>query len=166
MKELTFKKAEKPSWADKDIYLNIYRDNIMIGSIGLISVATMKEASIKRVNVAFFEIDFDKLVPYESRTNEFKHLPLFPLVEKDLSILVSEETTWDTILESIKKMVKSVEFIEEYKGDKIPEGKKSLTFRVKMGKDDSTMNSEEINNKVKAILKALKNSCDAILREE
>ena len=37
------------------------------------------------------------LVALPSRTNEFKHLPQFPLVEKDLSILVNESVTVPSI---------------------------------------------------------------------
>lgn len=54
----------------------------------------MNESSIKRTNIAIFELDFGKLVPFKSRTNKFNHLPQFPLVEKDLSLLVDSSITW------------------------------------------------------------------------
>ena len=63
-------------------------------------------------------------------------------------------------------MVKELEFVEEYRGDQIPEGKKSITLRVKIGNDDSTMTSEQIDNKMHAIMKNLNKKCNAELREE
>ena len=75
----------------------------------------MSSAKIKRTNVAIFELDTDQLKPYPSRTNEFKHLPLFPLVEKDLSIIVDENVKWEEIESTISKMVKELEFIEKEK---------------------------------------------------
>ena len=60
----------------------------------------------------------------------------------------------------------NLEFIEEYRGDKIPNGKKSITFRVKMGNNDSTMTNEQIINKANAILKILNKKYDIVLREE
>ena len=166
MEDIYFAHDEKPNWADINAYLNIKLGNEEIGSLGLVSAYTMSESKIKRTNVAMFEINFDKLVPLDSRTNEFKHLPQFPLVEKDLSILVDEEVTWEDITKVIKSKVKSIEFIEEYRGNQIPEGKKSITLRVKIGNEDSTMTSDEINTKMNNIMKTLSNQCKAVLREE
>ena len=166
MEDIYFTHEEKPSWADVNAYLNIKLGSEEIGSLGLVSVYTMSESKIKRTNVAMFEINFDKLVPLDSRTNEFKHLPQFPLVEKDLAILVDEETTWDNISKAIKSKVKELEFIEEYRGNQVPAGKKSITLRVKIGNDDSTMTSDDINAKMKSLMKTLSHQCGAELREE
>lgn len=166
MEDIYFSHDEKPSWADVNAYLNIKLGKEEIGSLGLVSLYTMSEAKIKRVNVAMFEVNVDKLIPFASRTNEFKHLPQFPLVEKDLSLLVSNEVKWEDITKVIKSKVKSIEFIEEYRGNQIPEGKKSVTLRVKIGNDDSTMTSDEINTKINAIIKTLNHQCGVELREE
>lgn len=166
MEEIYFTHEEKPSWADVNAYLNIKLGSEEIGSLGLVSVYTMSESKIKRTNVAMFEINVDKLVPLDSRTNEFKHLPQFPLVEKDLSILVDDDVKWEDITKVIKSKVKSIEFIEEYRGNQVPVGKKSITLRVKIGNEDSTMTSDEINTKMNNIMKTLANQCKAVLREE
>ena len=166
MNKLSFVQNEKPSWADINAYLNITCNDEIIGSIGLVSVSTMNDSKIKHTNVAIFEINFDKLVSYDSRTNEFKQLPKLPLVQKDLSVLVDEEINWQSISKVVETKVKEIEFIEEYRGNKIPVGKKSITFRVKFGNDETTMTSDEINSKINTILKTLNKTCGAVLREE
>ena len=166
MEGITFTVGEKPSWADKNAYLNIMLNGEEIGALGLLNAYAMSEVKIKRCNVAIFEIDFDKLVPFDSRTNEFTHLPQFPLVEKDLSIIVDEKVSWEDISKVIKSKVRELEFMEEYRGDQIPEGKKSIMLRVKLGNDDSTMTSEEINKKMHSIVGTLSHVCGAELREE
>ena len=166
MENINLEKKEKPSWADKNAYLNIVKDNEIIGSLGLLSVEAMTESKIKRTNVAIFEINFDKLTPYDSRTNKYQKLPELPLVEKDLSIIVDEEISWQKIEDSIKKQVKEVEFIDEYKGNQIPSGKKSITLKVKIMNEDTTMTSEQINKKINNILNILDKKCNAKLREE
>ena len=166
MESIKLEKIEKPAWADKNAYLNITKDNEIIGSLGLLSVQTMTESKIKRTNVAIFEINFDKLVPYNSRTNKYERLPELPLVEKDLSILVDKEISWKKIEDSIKKQVKEIEFIDEYKGNQIPSGKKSITLKVKIMNEDTTMTSEQINEKMNTILNTLDKECGATLRAE
>ena len=165
MEEISLKQIEKPSWADVNAYLNITVNNEIIGSMGLVSIQTMNDAKIKHTNVALFELDAEKLIPLSSRTNKYESLPLYPLVEKDLSIIVDNEVKWDMVVETVKKRVKSIEFVSEYRGNQIPDGKKSITLRVKIGNDDSTMTSDQINEVMNGIIRALENRCGAIIRE-
>lgn len=166
MEPIRFVKEEKPSWADPKGYLNILKGREEVGSLGLVSLKTLIDSGIKHVNVCMFEIDMNLLVPYPSRTNKYKKLPSFPLVEKDLSILVDNTITWENISKAIKPIVKELEFIDEYKGDQIPSGKKSVTLRFKIGNDNSTMTSEEISTKTKEIINKLEKKCNGVLREE
>ena len=165
MEELKLEKMEKPYWADVNAYLNVVKGNEVIGTLGLVSVKVMADTKIKRTNVAMFEINTEKFVPYASRTNEYERLPELPLVEKDLSIIVDEEITWKQIEENIRAKVKEVEFVDEYRGDQIPEGKKSVTLKVKILNEGTTMTSEQINEKMNSILKTLDKRCGAKLRD-
>ena len=167
MKELSFTtECEKPSWADINAYLAIKLDDEVVGYMGLLSVKTMNDAKIKRTNVAIFELDSDMFVPLESRTNKFKHIPVLPSVEKDLSLIVDENITWAEILKYIRSKASSIKFIEEYRGNQIPEGKKSIMLRVTFDSGDNTLTSDEINTKLDAIIRTLNKMCGAVLREE
>ena len=163
-KPLSFKQKEKPSWADEKVWLNIVEEGKVIGSIGLISVQALSESGIKMISAAAFELDTAMIEPYPSRTNEFKHLPQYPLVEQDLSLLVDESMTWGEIKEAIKYMVKDLRFVEEYRGKQIPAGKKSVMLSLKIGNDDSTMTSKQIEKKMNGIIKVLDKKCGAQLR--
>ena len=81
MEKISFKEGTKPSWADINAHLDIILNDEVIGNIGLLSVKAMNDSKIKRTNVAIFEINVDKLIPYPSRTNEFKHIPVLPSIE-------------------------------------------------------------------------------------
>lgn len=167
MKELSFTtECEKPSWADINAYLAIKLDDVVVGYMGLLSVKTMNDAKIKRTNVAIFELDSNMFVPLESRTNKFKHIPVLPSVEKDLSLIVDENITWAEILKYIRSKASSIKFIEEYRGNQIPEGKKSIMLRITFDSGDTTLTSEEINTKLDAIIRTLNKMCGAVLREE
>ncbi|MBR2990145.1 MAG: phenylalanine--tRNA ligase subunit beta [Solobacterium sp.] len=166
MEEMIMVQEVQPAWADRNAWLNLKVGNACVGSFGLLSVSTMNDAKIKRTNAAVFEINVDLLKPFASRTNVFEHLPLYPLVEKDLSVIVDETVTWKQIQEAIGGKVKELEFKEEYRGNQVPEGKKSIMLRVKIGNDDSTMTSEQIDKKMETILKTLHKRVGAELRTE
>jgi len=111
-KPFTFKQKAKPSWADEKVWLNIVENGKIAGSIGLISVQALTESGIKMISAAAFELDTAMLEAYPSRTNEFVHLPQYPLVEQDLSLLVDESMTWEQSRGAIKYMVKDLRFGE------------------------------------------------------
>ena len=66
----------------------------------------------------------------------------------------------------IKAKVKEVEFIEEYRGNQIPEGKKSIVLRLRLSNDDGMLTSEQINSKVDSIVKSLNNRFGITVRAE
>ena len=165
MESLSFRSCESSSYLDKNAKLDIYLGDTLVGSLGLLSVKTMADSKIKRTNVGIFEINVSKLIPYPSRTNEFKHLPEIPLVEKDLSVLVDEDVSWEKISKMIRNKVSEYSFVEEYRGEQVPTGKKSVTFKVKLGDGKSTLTSDDINHKLEEITITLNRTCGATIRE-
>lgn len=165
MEPLTLKQVEKPSWADEKVYLNILLGKKVIGALGLVSVQAMNAAGIKRTNMAVFELDETALEPLASRDNKFEHLPLYPEVDEDLSILVDEGIKWADIAEAIKHHCKNLRFVEEYRGQQVPEGKKSVTLSLTIGSDKGTMDSKAIDKRMNKIIKTLENKVGAELRE-
>ena len=165
MESLSFRPCESSSYLDKNAKLDIYLGDILVGNLGLLSVKTMADSKIKRTNVGIFEINVSEFIPYPSRTNEFKHLPEIPLVEKDLSILVDEDVTWEKISKMIRNKVSEYSFVEEYRGEQVPTGKKSVTFKVKLGDGKSTLTSDDINHKLEEITITLNRTCGATIRE-
>ena len=93
-------------------------------------------------------------------------VPELPLVDIDLSIIVDEDIKWADIVSSIKALVKEIDFVDEYRGNQIPDSKKSITLKVKMINEGTTMTSEQINDKMQEILQKLNKKCGATLREE
>ena len=164
--DIYFKKNNKPSWADVNAYLDIMYKDQVIGNMGLLSYKSMSEAKIKRCNVGIFEINVDKLVPNDSRDNKFEHLEELPLTIKDLSLVMDESVKWEDIYNAISKKVKDCIFIEEYRGDQIPDGMKSIMLRITLVNEGTTMTSEEINKKVNSIVRSLEHQCGVKLREE
>jgi phenylalanyl-tRNA synthetase beta chain len=165
MQDFTFEQITKPDWADNKVYLNIVLNKEVIGSLGLLSAVVMKDADIKHSAVAMFEFNRDKLIPLASRDNKFEHLPLFPLVEQDLSLLVNEDVSWQTIKNLIDKKVNELEFIEEYRGKQVPAGKKSIVLRVRFGSDEGTLTSNQISKKMDTIVNVLSKMTGAELRD-
>lgn len=151
----SFVREARPAWADHDAWLNLALDGKVIGSMGLLSTRSKNSLGLKFHDAALFALNLDALQPFDSRTNLFQHLPQYPHVFQDLSLLVDEETHFEALKEAIGAQAVTVAFIDEYRGKQIPEGKKSVTLRVELASDEGTLTAEEIEERMVAIRQTL-----------
>ena len=168
LEAITFDQKEKPAYASDNIWLNIVHNSINVGSICLLDKKVALDCGIKNSAVALFEINLDLLKPLPSRTNTYLPLPEYPITEYDLSLLFDLTTTWQEIIEVINKVkdevLRNVIYIDEYKGEQIPQNKKSLTLRLEIGSNTKTLTSEEIEACAKKVINTLEKELKASLR--
>jgi phenylalanyl-tRNA synthetase beta chain len=99
--------------------------------------------------VYLFELDFEKLLEYAPRRITTHALPRFPAVERDVAIVVDRDFAAQQIVSWIHNLgellIERVEVFDQYLGAPIPEGKKSLAYRVSYRAGDRTLTDGEIN---------------------
>lgn len=114
-------------------------------------------------------IDMDPLVKYASMAHEYKPLPRFPSVSRDIALMAEDNIMVKQIEEIIKKesgdTLEEIKLFDVYKGEQIPEGKKSIAYSVTFRAEDKTLTDEEVNNIMQRILGQLKRKLDVQLRE-
>ena len=170
MEGFTFVKESKPSWADETVWLNIKRGDVTVGVMGLLSKKASMACDIKQVAAILFEIDTTLLVPFTSRTNKFSHVPEYPLVDYDISLLFDSAMTWEQIKAVLDKQITrnpllhGASFVDEYRGKQIPDGKKSVTLRLVIGSLEKTLTSEEIEKCAYSIQNVLNKILGADMR--
>jgi len=167
----SFERKEKPAFADDTVWLNITQNGEICGHLALLSKKAALACGIKNHAAVLFELDIDSLLPLASRDNKFAPVPEYPRSEYDLSLLFDASVKWAEIHETItakqgEGLLHGVSFVGEYKGKQIPEGKKSVTFRLNIGSREKTLNSSEIENFANAVVKRLKKQLGAESREK
>ncbi len=159
------KGSDRPAWADRNAWLDLVdQEGRILGKMGLLSPKATSLAGVRRTFAVLAEIDVEALIPLDSRHNDFRPLPHFPLVEQDLSILVDDSVSWADIEAAIRSHVRRSEFVEEYRGSQVPEGYKSLMFRFWLASDEKTLSAQEIEDRRHKLLKKLKATLGAELR--
>ena len=161
MEGFTFTHDKKPGWADDTVWLNVCLGGEVIGDLALLSKKASMACGIKNLSVILFELNLDALRPFRSRTNEFSHLPEFPVNLYDVSLLFDVDVKWDVICATALRkkkpdsFLRDVTFVEEYKGKQVPEGKKSVTLRLHIGSSEKTLTSGEIEKCAEGVIKYL-----------
>jgi len=95
------------------------------------------------------ELDFERLLKYAPRELAVCALPRFPSVERDLAVVVDEEFPAQRIISWIENLshslIEEVQVFDQYRGSPIPEGKKSLAYKISYRAEDRTLTDAEVN---------------------
>ena len=138
--------------------------DVVIGTVGELHPTAAENFDVScRVYAA--ELYMGKMFDNRGDERKYKPLPKYPAMTRDLSLLCDDEVTSDTIIDIIKssaKFLESVSIFDMYKGEQVPAGKKSLSYKMVLRKD-GTMTDEEADSSVERVLKALAEH-DIVLR--
>ena len=132
-------------------------NNDIVGIVGRIHPQIEKEA------VYVMEINLDKLLAKRVGKMKFKEISKFPVVKKDLSILVDKNVTSKDIETKIKKkagkLLLDIKLFDLYQGKNIlDKNKKSLAYSLTFGDQNRTLNDEEVNIIMEKIIEDLSKS--------
>jgi phenylalanyl-tRNA synthetase beta chain len=114
------------------------------------------------------ELDLEILIKTGEGQVNFKQLPKYPAVNRDLALVVKEEIAAVELIEEIKKiggnLLTEVFLFDVYKGNQIAPGHKSLAFALTFQAEDRTLTDKEINDIHEQIEKTLADKFNANLR--
>ncbi len=92
----------------------------------------------------------------------------FPVVERDLAVLVHEDQPVGHLLDAVREagspLLKDAAVFDVYAGEGIEKGNKSVAFTLRFG-TDRTLTDDEVDEQIRAIVSALEEQADATLRE-
>jgi phenylalanyl-tRNA synthetase beta chain len=131
-------------------------DGEAVGVLGEMHPSTLTEFEIDRP-VALFELDLDRLLPHVPPRRETAPVPRFPAVEQDLALVVDDAVSAGALRELIEqsRLVAAARVFDVYRGDQLPDGKKSVAFAIDYQAADRTLTSDDANNEQARILKRL-----------
>ncbi len=114
------------------------------------------------------EIILDELSPWVDLSRQFKPLPKFPSIERDLSLLVPETVTSEEITEIIKNegrdLIAQIELFDVYQGEQVPEGFRSFGYNLTYRSPSKTLTDEQVNDLHRKISRLLENNLKIKIR--
>ncbi len=138
-----------------------------VGVIGLLSAAVQKQHDLDGP-MAIAEVGLDDLVGLFPPRSVVHALPEFPAIERDLSLIVREGTTWariEGLVGSLRlALLEECTFVGTFRGQQIGAGKKSVTLRLRFRDEQRTLRHEEVDPQVAAVVERAKAELGAELR--
>lgn len=111
----------------------------------------------QRVYVA--EIYLDKIMKNDKPLVIYNPLPKFPAVNRDLAMLCDKNIPIGDLIEIIEKAagktLENVSLFDIYEGSQIPNGKRSVAFKLTLRSKDSTLTDEMVDGVMNKVISKL-----------
>ncbi len=138
-----------------------------VGTIGRLSIAIESQWDLpSTVHVA--SIRLTNLLEHFPPVNQASPLPSQPAIERDVSLIVSEDVSWNNIQSCVNgvdvQFLEGLLFVTTFRGKNIDEGKKSITIRLRFRDEARTLRHEEVDGQMEDVVNALTSSCGAEIR--
>ncbi len=138
-------------------------------TFGAVAKKELHKADVNQ-SVFYADFDFDLMLKQIGRNKiVFQEVPKFPAVKRDLSLLVDEVVTFNqlkqTALKSERKLIKEISVFDVYKGNKLPEGKKSYALSFVLLDEEKTLTDKAIDAAMQKIVFNLVKEAGAEVRK-
>ena len=92
----------------------------------------------------------------------------FPAIERDLSLIVREDTAWSAIEKLVNgskvPLLEDCSFVGTYRGQQTGAGRKSVTLRMRFRDPARTLTHDEVSPQVETLIAAAKRELAAEVR--
>jgi phenylalanyl-tRNA synthetase beta chain len=149
--------------------LDVTRDGAPLGTLGQVHPDVAAGYDLE-TPVFVAEFDWDALVAHatDQRRMAVEPVSRFPVVERDLAVLVHENQPVGALLDAVRNagapLLKHATVFDVYEGEGIEAGQKSVAFTLRFGAD-RTLTDAEVDDCIQAIVSTLDDVAGATLRE-
>lgn len=142
-------------------------DKECIGYFGQIHPAVAKRYKLKETQ--YGEISLTRLFAHQPASTSVKSIIRFPVVKRDLALLVANDIPASSLIQAIKQAgkpyLKEVEVFDVFMSESLGFGVKSLALSLSFVSDAKTLSEDEINTAIQKIMEKLKANYQAVLRD-
>lgn len=163
---ITIERSTEP-FLHPGVSADIYVDGNKVGCFGKVHPSVAENYALPH-DVYYGEIETGYLSKLPIKKFNVKPISKFPIVERDVAVVVDEEVKIGDLLDAIKsacgKLYYEAKLFDIYRSEAVGEGKKSVAFNVKLWPEDRTLTDEEVASVMKKITKSLAFRFGAVLR--
>jgi phenylalanyl-tRNA synthetase beta chain len=146
---------------------DLFLGNLSLGTIGEVDPAQLESYGL-RSRCSAVELEFSTIDRLADLVPQNRPLPIFPAVERDLSLVVDRSLPWSELADTARKAagssLESLSYLDAFAGGNLPEGKHSLHFGLTFRNAERTLTGEEVEKAVQSIVDACSSRFGATLR--
>jgi phenylalanyl-tRNA synthetase beta chain len=165
--EASFQKGDHPTFhPGRSAQLVV--GNEVIGTFGELHPLVAQAFELTNTPIMAAELNLEALLKRASDTHTVTPLPVMPPVLQDIALVVKAEVSAADVEAAIIKgggyLLKQVSLFDVYTGGSIPEGHKSLAYKLTYQTDEKTLTDKEVAKVHQRIVKTAEREVGATLR--
>jgi phenylalanyl-tRNA synthetase beta chain len=164
--ELTVERAEDPL-LHPGRSAKLLANGTPVGVIGELHPLAREQYDIDVPVAACFELDLGLLSPaVASQERTYSPFSRYPAADRDLAVIVDEAVPAQRVRQILEShpLVTTAVLFDLYAGAPLPDGKKSLAYRLELQSADGTLSTEQVNDAVATVIEQLERETGAVLR--
>jgi phenylalanyl-tRNA synthetase beta chain len=140
-RDIEIRQAEPRSWEHP-----ARTAELLLRGEGVGRLFEMYPSFIERGRAAVLDLDLDALMRLRKQDRKYQPIRRFPSSAFDLSVVASAGTPVGDIQKQLGSFlaVDQIEYVRQYSGPPLPEGTKSVSYRVTVSAPDRTLSSDEV----------------------
>jgi len=136
---------------------------------GKVNPSILKTHDVKG-EVYYADLYCRNIISLIKEIKDIKEVNRFPLVVRDLSLIINKDVAFDALLkiayQTEKELLKDVAVFDVYEGEKMEQGKKSYTLRFILQSKDKTLTDKEIDKSMEKLIKTYQEKAGAEVRSK
>lgn len=128
------------------------------GFIGTLHPLLAEELKI-RESAAVAEFNLERLLTGQPRFPQYQAISKMPAVDRDIALVMPKELAAASVEAEIRKtagqLLRELRIFDVFEGGTLPEGQKSVAFRMIFQAQDSTLEDEKVNEMRDKVVKAV-----------
>ncbi len=161
---IVFSKSEQAG-----LVLDIFHGKLLLGNLLEVNQQKLQRFDIKQP-VFVLDIQFAKLLKAVTKNKiTYKEVNKFPVIQRDLAMVVNTTTTYEAIENSVKKVklnkLSNMRLFDVFESNKLGADKKSMAISFTFSDDEKTLTDKEVDAMVSKLIQGLETELAAEIRK-
>jgi phenylalanyl-tRNA synthetase beta chain len=139
----------------------------VVGEIGEVDPGVLDVLEI-RERVAWLQLDLDLLLALPHGEHTYRRISRFPSSDLDLAFEVDDDVAARAVADAISaaagELLVRLGLFDVFRGAPVPEGRRSLAFRLRFQAPDRTLTDDELTELRRTVVAAVESDTGATLR--
>lgn len=149
--------------------VNIFANQQKLGSLQTVPTVKLNQFDLKQ-SVYFIDLPFDTLLSAIQKIKVvYKEVNKFPLVQRDLALVVNKQIRYEQIEKTVQNLkiskLKQMNLFDVFESEKLGADKKSMAVNFVFSDDSKTLTDAEIDSMMNKLIKGFEKEINAEIRK-
>lgn len=157
------------SAGEQGTVLDVYHEKTWLGKLRAVDAGKLQQFDIRQP-VYILDISFASLEnAVSSNRITYREVNRFPVMQRDLAMVVNRSTTYESIEQTVKKVklpkLKDMRLFDVFESEKLGAGKKSMAISFLFSDDEKTLTDKEVDGMIARLVQGFETDLAAEIRK-